>query len=129
MNKKFNLDPECTTTRHRSTRPTTTARPTWVSIISWWKQAKSRCSTATFGAEFTRWFNYFYYYYYQCNFFWKNFFSAILLSYIHIYHRSNLANFLIPNIPKPVLWSSQVGESYGTMEGPRIKNSTFSKFQ
>ena len=47
----------------------------------------------------------------------------------HIYHRSNLANFLIPNIPKPVLWSSQVGESYGTMEGPRIKNSTFSKFQ
>ena len=48
---------------------------------------------------------------------------------IHIYHRSNLANFLIPNIPKPVLWSSQVGESYGTMEESRIKNSTFLKFQ
>ena len=47
----------------------------------------------------------------------------------HIYHSSNLANFLIPNIPKPVLWSFQVGQSYGTMEGPRIKNSTFSKFQ
>ena len=41
---------------------------------------------------------------------------------LHIWSKSNLVKFSIPNIPKTVLLSPQVAESDGTMGGPQIKN-------
>ena len=44
---------------------------------------------------------------------------------LHIWSKSNLVKFWIPNIPKTVLRSPQVAETDGTMGGPQIKNHTF----
>ena len=43
---------------------------------------------------------------------------------VHIGAESNQLKFLIPNIPKPVLWSSGLAESYGTIGCPKSKRTS-----